>query len=274
LKGARQNIPVDHPRPRCLHHCRNFVVLDIDREHLQALCLKGKVAPEIDYHPNASSWRYAQFNLLILTQRTNLEIKSYRLHHFSPTFDGSKRLGSALQISAGSLNAREYVMLKMVSVCAALILAATAFSTSADARNGHGGGRGGSFGGMSAGGYRGANVGGFRGPAISGGARYATAPYRAGMYRSGVGSGGYMYGGARYGGRYASGYGYRYRYRRHGYGYWPWALGAGLAIAATAPYYADYGYNDCVQWTPDGWVNVCGYPYGGYGYPYGGYYPY
>ena len=42
--------------------------------------------------------------------------------------------------------------------------------------------------------------------------------------------------------------------------------GAGLALAATWPYYggygyADYGYDDCVQWRPDwGWVNVCGYP--------------
>ena len=85
-------------------------------------------------------------------------------------------------------------MLKIVSVCAAIILAA-AFSTSADARNGHGGNRGGSIGGFkgaSVGGYRG-NVSGFRGPTMSG-ARYATAPYRGGMYRSGAGSGRYAYG--------------------------------------------------------------------------------
>ena len=156
-------------------------------------------------------------------------------------------------------------MFKIVSVCAALILAAITFSTSADARNGHGGGRGGSFGGgVSVGGHRGPGVSGFRGPAVSG------ARYQGGMYRSGAGSGRYVYGGSRYGGRYASGYGYRYGYRRHGYGYgyWPWAVGAGLAVAATWPYYADYGYDDCVQWRPGwGWVNVCGYPYGGY-YPY------
>jgi hypothetical protein len=162
-------------------------------------------------------------------------------------------------------------MLKIVSVCAAVILAAATFSSSADARNGHGGNRGASIGGFkgaSAGGYRG-NVSGFRGPTMSG-ARYATAPYSGGMYRSGVGSGRYAYGGSRYGARYASGYGYRYPYRRHGYGYWPWAVGAGLAVAATGAYYGgyDYGYDDCVQWRPDwGWVNVCDYTYGGY-YPY------
>ena len=159
-------------------------------------------------------------------------------------------------------------MLKIVSVCAAVILAAATFtfSTSADAQKGHGGNRGGSIGGFkgaSVSGYRG-NVSGFRGPTMSG-ARYATAPYR-----SGVGSGRYVYGGSNYGGRYASGYGYRYPYRRHGYGYWPWAVGAGLAVAATGAYYGGYGYgyDDCVQWRPDwGWVNVCDYPYGGY-YPY------
>jgi hypothetical protein len=171
-------------------------------------------------------------------------------------------------------------MLKIVSVCAALILAAATFSTSAVAQ------KGGYFGGgkMSFGGFKGASVGGYRGPSVSGfrgptmsGARYAAAPYRGGMYRSGVGSGRYVYGGSNYGGRYASGYGYRYPYRRHGYGYWPWAVGAGLAVAATGAYYGGdgygyddyggYGYNDCVQWRPDwGWVNVCE--------SYDGYYPY
>ena len=159
-------------------------------------------------------------------------------------------------------------MLKIVSICAAVILAAATYSSSADARNGHGG-RGASVGGFrgaSVGGYRGANISGFRTPVMS------AAPYRGGMYRSAAGSGRYVYGGSRYGGRYASGYGYRYPYRRYGGwygGYWPWGLGAGLALAATTwPYYGGYGYDDCVQWRPDwGWVNVCGYPYGGY-YPY------
>ena len=59
-----------------------------------------------------------------------------------------------------------------------------------------------------------------------------------------------------------------YGHRRYG-GYWPWlGVGAGLALAATWPFYGGYGYDDCVQWRPDwGWVNVCGYQYGGY-YPY------
>jgi hypothetical protein len=53
--------------------------------------------------------------------------------------------------------------------------------------------------------------------------------------------------------------------------WWPWwGVGAGVALAAaTWPYYGGYGYgyDSCVQWVPDyGWVNVCGYQYGGYYY--------
>ena len=52
--------------------------------------------------------------------------------------------------------------------------------------------------------------------------------------------------------------------------WWPWwGVGAGVALAAAWPYDGGYGYgyDSCVQWVPDyGWVNVCGYQYGGYGY--------
>jgi hypothetical protein len=95
-----------------------------------------------------------------------------------------------------------------------------------------------------------------------------------GIYRAGVASGygqwqgkGNWSGGKWHGNRNA----YWYGGRRHYGGYWPWGIGAGLALAATWPYYggygyADYGYDDCVQWRPDwGWVNVC---------ESGGYYPY
>jgi hypothetical protein len=103
--------------------------------------------------------------------------------------------------------------------------------------------------------------------------------YRAGVgtvgsrsaYRSGIASG--SYGQWQGKGNWSGGNRYAYRYggRRHYGGYWPWwGVGAGLALAATWPYYGGYGYgyDDCIQWTPDwGWVDVCGYPDGGY-YPY------
>lgn len=149
-------------------------------------------------------------------------------------------------------------MVKIVSMCAALVLAAAAFSTSAEAQRGsHGGGArmgGAHFSGARVGSFGGARMGGMAGPG------------RIGAY-----GGRAVYSGGRYAGGYGRGYGYRYPYRRYGGGYggyWPWGLGAGLAVAATWPYYGGYGYDDCVQWRPDwGWVNVCQYPYGGY-YPY------
>jgi hypothetical protein len=171
-------------------------------------------------------------------------------------------------------------MLKIASIGAALILAAAAFSTSAEAQHRGAGARmgGGHFSGARVGSVGGARMGTFSG-ARSGriGAYGGRGIYRGGRVGAYGGraiyGGRYAYGGRGIyrGGRYASGYGrgygYRYPYRRYG-GYWPWGLGAGLAVAATWPYYGDYGYDDCVQWRPDwGWVNVCQYPYGGY-YPY------
>ena len=162
-------------------------------------------------------------------------------------------------------------MLKRVGVvCAALVVAAAAFSTSVEARyGGHSGARmgGANFGGarIGAGNFGGARMGGaYVGGARIGSARVAGAAVggRYGINRAaGI-----------YGGRWAGRYGGYYGHRRYG-GYWPWlGVGAGLALAATWPYYGGYGYadgyDDCVQWRPDwGWVNVCGYPDGGY-YPY------
>ena len=154
-------------------------------------------------------------------------------------------------------------MLKSVSICAALILAAAAFSTSAEAQRGHGGARSGMSSGIG-------RMGGISGPRMGGPSIGAHGG--RGIYRGAVGPriGSYggrgIYRGGRYAYGYGRGYGYRYPYRRYG-GYWPWGLGAGLAVAATWPYYGGYGYDDCVQWRPDwGWVNVCEYPYGGYSY--------
>jgi hypothetical protein len=152
-------------------------------------------------------------------------------------------------------------MLKSFSICAALILAAAAFSTSAEAQ--HRGFSGGAR--MGGAHFSGARVGSL------GGARMGNI---AGPGRMGAYGGRAIYSGGRmgaYGGRaiYSGGYGRGYGYRRYG-GYWPWlGVGAGLAVAAAWPYYGGYDYSDdCVQWRPDyGWVNVCNYPYyGGYGY--------
>lgn len=167
-------------------------------------------------------------------------------------------------------------MLKRLGVvCAALVVAAAAFSTSVEARSGgHGGVRAGNFGGVRMGGANFARMGGaYMGGARIGSARVAGATVGG---RYGINRAAGIYGGAGlarnagiyHGGRWAGRYGGYYGHRRYG-GYWPWlGVGAGLALAATWPYYGGYGYDDCVQWTPDwGWVNVCGYPYGGY-YPY------
>jgi hypothetical protein len=155
-------------------------------------------------------------------------------------------------------------MLKSFSICAALILAAAAFSTSAEAQH-RGFGGGARMGGAH---FSGARVGSF------GGARMGNI---AGPGRMGAYGGRVIYSGGRYaggraiysGGRYAYGYGRGYGYRRYG-GYWPWLGGAGLAVAAAWPYYGGYGYgyDSCVRLVPDyGWVNVCDNPYyGGYGY--------
>jgi hypothetical protein len=130
--------------------------------------------------------------------------------------------------------------LKSFSICAALILAAAAFSTSAEAQHrGFGGGArmgGAHFSGARVGSFGGARIGNIAGPgrmsAYGGRAIYS-------------------------GGRYAYGYGRGHGYRGYG-GYWPWwGVDAGLAVAAAWPYYGGYGYSDdCVQWRPDyGWVN-------------------
>ena len=156
-------------------------------------------------------------------------------------------------------------MLKSFSICAALILAVAAFSTSAEAQHrGVGGGArmggGAHFSGARVGSFGGARMGNIAGPGRMG-AYGGRAIYSGGRYAGGRA----IYNG----GRYAYGYGRGYGYRRYG-GYWPWwGVGAGLALASAWPYYGGYAYNnDCVQWRPDwGWVNVCDNPYyGGYGY--------
>jgi hypothetical protein len=172
--------------------------------------------------------------------------------------------------------------LKSVSICAALILAAAVFADSAEARQGFGGGRGMSgfsgarMGGMS--GFSGARMSGFSGGRFAGpgrmgitGARFA-GPGRMGIAGNrfagpvGMGPGRVAWAGRgnwsgnRWAGNWRGGH-------WRGGRWWPWwGVGAGVALAAaTWPYYG--GYDSCVQWLPDyGWVNVCGYPYGGYGY--------
>jgi hypothetical protein len=132
-------------------------------------------------------------------------------------------------------------ILKIASICAALILAAAAFSTSAEAQRG---GKGGAhFGGARVGGahFGGARIGGAR---ISG-ARIGAARIRGGrvaasrgMYTGSIGPRRYHYYGKRYP---AYRYGYRHRGYRYGYygGYWPYW---GWAFASAWPYYGDYGY--------------------------------
>jgi hypothetical protein len=173
-------------------------------------------------------------------------------------------------------------MLKSVSMCAALILAAAVLADSAEARQGFGGGRGMSgfsgarMGGMS--GLSGARMGGMSAARFAGSGRMGmVGPTRFAGGRMGMvgptrfagpgrvawaGRGNWA--GNRWAGNWRGGH-----FRRGGF--WPWwGVGAGVALAAaTWPYYGGYGYgyDSCVQWVPDyGWVNVCGYPYGGYGY--------
>jgi len=155
-------------------------------------------------------------------------------------------------------------MLKSVSICAALILAAAVFADSAEARQGFSGGRSmGGFSGARMGGWSGARAMTVAGPGrmgIAGPGRFA-GPGRVAWAGRGNWSG------SRWAGNWRGGH-----FRRGGF--WPWwGVGAGVALAATAwPYYGS-GYDSCVQWVPDyGWVNVCGYPYGGYGYGGYGYY--
>ena len=187
-------------------------------------------------------------------------------------------------------------MLKILTLCAALVLAAAAFSDSAEARKGGVGGGGRwwrSYGRRwqfwrcsrwrpwAAFGPWPLVPAGWASLVPAGMALLVIAASIApvsgtvgsrGIYRTGVASGygqwqgkGNWSGGKWHGNRNA----YWYGGRRHYGGYWPWlGVGAGLALAATWPYYGGYGYDDCVQWRPDwGWVNVCEYPYGGY-YPY------
>jgi len=153
-------------------------------------------------------------------------------------------------------------MLKnLVSISAALILAAATFSAPAYAQKGHGGGHLGGGGGahFSGGGahFGGARMGGAG--LKSGGFAYRGAglPSRGYAYR-GIGAGRYAYASGPRGYRYGHGYGHRgqwyghrygHRYPGYGYGYpvygygdyWPY-WGWGLAAAALAS--ADYGYYD------------------------------
>jgi hypothetical protein len=169
-------------------------------------------------------------------------------------------------------------MLKSVTICAALLLAAAVFADSAEARQGFGRGMSGVMGPRMSGGM-GPRMSGVMGPRMSGvmGPRMSAramsvAPGRfAGPVGMGPGrvalAGRGNWSGSRWAGNWRGGH-----FRRGGF--WPWwGVGAGVALAATAwPYYG-YGYDSCVQWVPDyGWVNVCGYPYGGYGYGGYGYY--
>ena len=148
-------------------------------------------------------------------------------------------------------------MLKIASICAALILATAAFSSPAEAQRGHfGGGAGmggaGHFGGARVGGMGGigrmGGISGARMGGIAGPGRIGALGGR-GIYRGGVGPGRYAYGYGRGGYRY--GYGHRgYWYGNRGYWpYWGWGVGA-LALAATWPYYDGYydggyyGYDD------------------------------
>ena len=162
-------------------------------------------------------------------------------------------------------------MLKIAITLCAVLIAASALSTSAEARFGGFGG-----GGVRMGGFGGARMGGFAGPRF-GAANFAGArlagPGRmafagAGPGRVWAGRGAWVGRGAWAGGRVWAGN--RWAGWRGGR-WWPWwGAGAGVALAAAAwPYYGgyDYGYDSCVQWVPDyGWVNVCGNQYGGYGY--------
>ncbi|MGB9258873.1 MAG: hypothetical protein WCB55_01730 [Pseudolabrys sp.] len=161
-------------------------------------------------------------------------------------------------------------MLKSVSICAALILAAAVFADSAEARpGGFGGGRSmGGFGGARMGGFSGARMSGFSGAramAVAGHGRMGFAgPGRfACPVRMGPGRVAWAARGNWSGNRCAGNW--------RGGRFWPWwGVGAGVALAAALPYYGGYGYGyeSCVQWVPDyGWVNACNYPsYGGYGY--------
>lgn len=176
-------------------------------------------------------------------------------------------------------------MLKFAATFCAVLIVASALSTSAEARSGGfggGGARMGGFSGARMGGFSGARMGGFAGPrfgaanfagarmGIAGPGRMGIAgPGRVGIAgpgRAWAGRGAWAGSGAWAGRRWVGG---RWAGWRGG-GWWPWwGVGAGVALAATTwPYYGGYGYDDCVQWRPDwGWVNVCQYPYGGY-YPY------
>ena len=115
-------------------------------------------------------------------------------------------------------------MLKIASIGAALILAAAAFSTSAEAQHRGAGARmgGGHFSGARVGSVGGARMGTFSG-ARSGriGAYGGRGIYSDGGVDAYGGRG--IYSGGRYASGYGRGYGYRYPYRRYG-GYWPWWL--------------------------------------------------
>jgi hypothetical protein len=166
-------------------------------------------------------------------------------------------------------------MLKSVTICAALILAAAAFADSAEARQGFGGGRSmGGFSGARMGGFSGARMGGFSGAramAVAGPGRMGIAGPGRFARPVGMGAGRVAWAGRgnwagnRWAGNWRGGH-------WRGGRFWPWwGVGAGVALAAaTWPYYggSGYGYDSCIQWVPDyGWVNVCSYPYyGGYGY--------
>jgi hypothetical protein len=217
--------------------------------------------------PYATTCRLFNFDV----QRAIWTLLFHGHHRDQSDFIGVKRPDNISVI-------RRVPMLKSVSICTALILAAAVFADSAEARQGFGGG-GRSMGGFSGarmagwsgarvGGWSSARLGGWRGAramTVAGPNRFA-GPGRVAWSGRGNWSGGRWAGnwsGSRWAGNWRGGH-----FRRGGF--WPWwGVGAGVALAAATWPYPGYG-DSCVQWVPDyGWVNVCGYPYGGYGY--GGY---
>jgi hypothetical protein len=161
-------------------------------------------------------------------------------------------------------------MLKnLASICAALIIAAGVFSTSAQAQRGKYGGGGAHVGGARMGGFSGARVGGFSGARIGGaglasrgyGYRGAGLPSRSYAYRgAGLASRNYAYSGAgkyrHYGYRHrGQWYGHRYPYYGYGYGYyddywpyWGWGIAVGALAAADYGYYDEYAYDSAVAY--------------------------
>ena len=204
---------------------------------------------DVRYWPKADMLSTLDMSNLVLLGQGPISLhvrESFNLAHVSycTTLTKTKQYGRS-------------AMLKIAATFCAVFMAVSAFSTSAEARGGFGGG-GVHMGGFGGGGMR--VGGGFAGARIGaanfGGARMGFAgPGRIGIAGPGRG----VWAGRWAGGRWAGWRGGRW---------WPWwGVGAGVALAAAWPYWGGYGYgyDSCVQWVPDwGWVNVCSSPYAGY----------